>query len=412
MRNIQNSFFIALLFMAFADGAAAQCEVWVNPTSTSGFDVFDEAPCAGDSVSFEGFQVWKSEAYVLPELTQGSTYAVTLCAIFETLEWNPDFTVIAPSGAVDAFGSDAESPCSLEFVASESGDYLLAVNEENNCGTAENLANGFLTLITLQSTIDCGPPPSFIAGAESFESGDIPTCWIEIDADGDGFGWQVSGGFDAFDGSALIRSVSFSSATGALMPDNFLITPELAVQDGDSLYYVVRSTDVEFSEQYEIRVSTSGTEPENFSEVLLLDDILRSSWSGRSIDLSAYAGDSIYIAFRHGNSIGQAAVLIDAVALLGALDCTPLSIYGSAGQKDLNIYPNPSQGVLNLAIDGPVSAYSVELIDLQGRVVLSANGVGGNGLPESLDFSAAPAGIYLLKLHHGSNTGISKVVLK
>jgi hypothetical protein len=79
-------------------------------------------------------------------------------------------------------------------------------------------------------------------------------------------------------------------------------------------------------------------------------------------------------------------------------------------QKDginsgLTLYPVPAAGYL--WIRSPVELFSVEVMDLQGRIVLSTEEA-----DEGIDFSAVPAGVYLLRLYgaDGSFLGSKKVL--
>ncbi len=73
--------------------------------------------------------------------------------------WDIDFTIVAPSGAVDAFGLDPMSDCELSWTASESGEYTIIVNEAGNCGATTNLTinNGY-PAITYTGGASCDPP--------------------------------------------------------------------------------------------------------------------------------------------------------------------------------------------------------------------------------------------------------------
>ena len=57
------------------------------------------------------------------------------------------------------------------------------------------------------------------------------------------------------------------------------------------------------------------------------------------------------------------------------------------------LYPNPVKDELNLRFDEGTEPVSVELFDLAGRLV----GTKSNGL-ESIDMSAMPSGVYMLRV--------------
>lgn len=83
--------------------------------------------------------------------------------------------MIAPSGAIDNFRPGVIR--GIIWTASESGTYLLVINEEGNCGVAGAIGNGYPKLITISGGVDCLPAPVFVEGSESFESGSLPQYW-------------------------------------------------------------------------------------------------------------------------------------------------------------------------------------------------------------------------------------------
>lgn len=105
------------------------------------------------------------------------------------------------------------------------------------------------------------------------------------------------------------------SVTGSVAPDNWLISPEVTVSDGDALNYMVafaagyNSSNVTSDDQrlrLDVLISTTAdADTASFTEVIATE-LPREykDWSWRSIDLSKYAGKKVRIAFRdHGSPI-------------------------------------------------------------------------------------------------------------
>ena len=96
----------------------------------------------------------------MENVVAGVEYTFSGCNGPGAFTWALDFTIIAPSTAVDAFGLDPGSNCEITWTASESGLYLIVVNEAGQCGGGPNTAtnNGF-------PAITCTPPPTgFLVG--------------------------------------------------------------------------------------------------------------------------------------------------------------------------------------------------------------------------------------------------------
>lgn len=156
---------------------------------------------------------------------------------------------------------------------------------------------------------------------ESFEnSGLMPTGWTAIDSDGDGNNWMVfnpanmsGASLTAKDGSYVMMSRSWQSS--ALTPDNWLISPKVELE-GALKYWIL--DDGQYKETYRIYVSTGGTDIADFQP--LTDDLQSpgsSTWVERSVDLSEYAGQTGYIAFRNYNCTDQDYMFIDLVTIEG-----------------------------------------------------------------------------------------------
>lgn len=149
------------------------CTDWVNPSASGGWSDFNTAfggaPCdsTGAGCPFNeitDFEVFADEAYAMDNVNVGSTYTFSACNGVGGTAWPLEFTVVAPSGTVDAFGLDNGSTCALTFTASESGTYLIVVSEAGACGASANQAvdNGFPAI-----TCNTGTPCSSIGIPET-----------------------------------------------------------------------------------------------------------------------------------------------------------------------------------------------------------------------------------------------------
>lgn len=394
-----------LLFGAFA--SFSQCTDWLMPEPPAAYLDFDPAPCTGDSVILEN-GVPSAIAFQLGNVMEGGEYAFSLCNGPNAGAWTVDFTIVAPSGAIDAFGEG--NGCAIIWTASESGAYTLIVNEEGQCGIQNSNSNGFPMVKTISGGSDCPLPAEMLPGAESFEEGVLPECWTIIDADNDEFSWDVLNNAElAFDGDYSM--ISYSWVDLPLTPDNYLITPKVELGTNDSLYYVVRATDSDFAnENYSILVSTTGTNLADFTDEIFTEVLNSSEYQGRSVDLSAYAGETVYIAFRHHNVSDEFAFNIDAVKLPGTIICYPASVFDPEVLENISIYPNPSSGVFNVMNSGAAEQYIIRVIDMTGKVVSADNVMLNNGTQHQIDLNDFADGFYTIHFVSPSNAGSLRVV--
>ena len=155
---------------------------------------------------------------------------------------------------------------------------------------------------------------------EGFENG-IPDNWATIDADGDGYTWSIGDPvnnyhFDGYNSYQCVSSASYINYVGALNPDNYLVTPQMNL--GGVIGFWACTQDVNYaSEHFGVAVSTgSQNNPDDFTTVQewqmtskrsgTKSDIrggnrAQGNWYYYTVDLSAYAGQTGYVAIRHFN---------------------------------------------------------------------------------------------------------------
>ena len=411
---MRKTLLIVIALFTGALSASAQCETWVSPTDSTGWGDFDPVPCNGESQELTGFEVWQSEAYAFEGCITGGTYTFSHCNGTDGM-WTPEYTIIAPSGAIETFGAGDGDGCSITWTASEDGTYLVVINDAENCGVAGQADNGFPMITTVSGGEDCEQGPVFIEGAESFEGGELPECWMTVDADGDGFNWNVIEGF-GFDGDFAIRSESWDSGDQvALTPDNYLITPQCTLGEGDSLYYAVTAIDPDFSaENYSVLISTTGTDVEDFTDEIFTENLDGvTNYAGRSIDLTDYNNMSVYFAFRHHNVTDEFWFGIDAVALPGEvnLDCA-MATEELAQLKDVSIFPNPNNGEFSIVNNGSSDFFTVSIFDITGKKISQEKVQLNSGSRHEVNLTSKPSGLYTLQFVSEKQSGTFKVIVK
>ncbi len=81
--------------------------------------------------------------------------------------------------------------------------------------------------------------------------------------------------------------------------------------------------------------------------------------------------------------------------------------------NDVNIYPNPSNGMVNFAINGPnAELINVAVYDVMGKIIYTQN-LSTNGIfNTSFDFSDYAKGVYLVQLTSGKETTTKKLMIR
>ncbi|OYU79906.1 MAG: hypothetical protein CFE23_11665 [Flavobacterium sp. BFFFF1] len=143
----------------------------------------------------------------------------------------------------------------------------------------------------------------FAQFSEDFDAGtDLPVGWSVIQG-GDANNWEILDitnefGLDAHSGSNA-AAIQYDSDSPH---DDYLVTPAITVAAGVNDYFSFwgRSLDPDYPEMIDVRLSTAGaTNPADFNVTLQANVTPFSSedYYKFSYDLSAYVGQTVYIAF-------------------------------------------------------------------------------------------------------------------
>lgn len=155
-------------------------------------------------------------------------------------------------------------------------------------------------MVTQLNTALC--EPIVIPWTEDFESGAFPECWSAVGDEQSN--WTVT----ASDTNHYAKSLLPSNTT----EDHWLVTPELILYANSKISFRVSGNNA----HYGVYVSTNGSF--GLSNFTLLGERIigtTGSWEEDSIDLSAYTGDTVRIAFRHFNGANGLELKLDDVSL-------------------------------------------------------------------------------------------------
>ena len=130
---------------------------------------------------------------------------------------------------------------------------------------------------------------------EGFESGTIPADWTVLNEDGDSYTWEAYATSEAHSGNYVARVHWNPSGC-----DDWLITPKISIPTGMPVTFSfwAKSYSSYYLEDFEVRLSTTGTDPSDFT--VLLDSVTDTpySWTQYTYDLTPYAGMDVYLAIR------------------------------------------------------------------------------------------------------------------
>jgi hypothetical protein len=125
--------------------------------------------------------------------------------------------------------------------------------------------------------------------SETFDS-EIPAEWTTLNVNADAYEFKSPAQY-AIDGTK-----AYAAAMGCT--DDYLITPQLNITNADFVLSYdagVESTSYKYS--FKVMVSTTDTDPASFTEIYDTVNFGTVGWSNNELNLAAYDGESIYVAF-------------------------------------------------------------------------------------------------------------------
>ncbi len=156
---------------------------------------------------------------------------------------------------------------------------------------------------------------------EFFHDETVPSGWIAMDMDGDGYTWEAMTettylSLSGQDG-LCISSASWTGGYGNLEPDNWLISPTIHVPPYALLkWYATASFDPDFHEHYDVYIGEGvGLDVTTWNPVFGETLAEANNYKVHSVSLNAYTGKDIHIAFRHHDCNGQLRLLLDGVSI-------------------------------------------------------------------------------------------------
>ena len=152
---------------------------------------------------------------------------------------------------------------------------------------------------------------------EGFENG--IGCWSTINGSSDGQPWSVfnCAGLSSVDahGGSYVAS-SWSWRTVAMHADAWLISPKFVLPNTtDSLTFAWwEITSSSYPDHYSVVLSTTTSDTAAFTTVVYPYSVAAGNWTMKTVDLTQYAGQSVYLAFHHVD-YNENYLLIDDISL-------------------------------------------------------------------------------------------------
>lgn len=195
----------------------------------------------------------------------------------------------------------------------------------------------------------------------SFEgSTDMPVGFTVING-GDNNTWRIyNAGTNAKDGTNVAR-ISYDTD---LAHNDYLVFPAITVTPGvnDRIGFSVRSTSATYLEPYQVVLSTTGTNEADFNVVLQPTENAPNIWDTNRFDLSAYAGQTVYVAIR---ALGLDQLNLDVDQIIS--DANPGCTFEVDGQTVV-VTPTATTATISFPAIQGVDSYIIHLTTAEGVV--------------------------------------------
>jgi subtilisin-like proprotein convertase family protein len=180
-------------------------------------------------------------------------------------------------------------------------------------------------------------------GFENTREGRLPCGWTRFSGDegtnneafgGDPTEWRTVSRTGMAAHSGTHACINAYNADGSAN-DDWLILPPLPPLTGSiSLSYWIATQQATYPEDYEVRVSTTGTQPADFTGLIYTGTGIPAAFTQHTHDLSTYAGAPFYVAIHH-TSTDQFVIKLDDVLLTGtfSVSAPPCAIHGIVTQN-------------------------------------------------------------------------------
>ena len=210
-----------------------------------------------------------------------------------------------------------------------------------------------------------GDTITILPWTESFE-GATALGFTFIDNDGDGFNWTITDyNTLAHTGNGFISSASYDNDSHSpLTPDNWMILPSFVIPSDSAEYFLSwydKGQDPSYAaEFYSVYISTTGNTISDFTATTaVFSDTSTGEWVKRTVNITAYAGQTINIAFRHHNVTDMFMLNIDDIRV-GGLEPPELALVGPRAvvTGDTNIYIASTNGTLSWTVNADYSHIS------------------------------------------------------
>ena len=194
----------------------------------------------------------------------------------------------------------------------------------------------------------------------------------------------------------IAASTSYFSPAGKA--SRWLITASFTTGSyGNFIEWEAKSQDAAVPDDYLVLVSTTDNQIASFTDTVGYIIEENFEWTTRTVNLSNYNNQSIYIAFVNVTNDGFKLYIDD----IHAWKNDPVSVNELYQNNAVSIYPNPTKGMFSVESESQIQKVIVS--NSFGQIVFTTE-------QTKIDLSNYPNGIYFLKIETISGSTINKLI--
>jgi len=258
--------------------------------------------------------------------TEPTLDSITLSADATEVTAGDDITFTVTANYSDATTVDVTDNATLSidgsaisnpYTTTDAGTFTVEAAYEDATATVDITVNEYVA-----------PTTYFSDDFDDLDASD----WTFLDEDGDGYNWSVVQIVDESSnpvGTPVLRSASWNSLDGPLTPDNYAVSPaiDLSEEDGSrtiTLSWDVTAADADYAdENYTVYVATGNTPADFTASSVSYNELVTDNGPGglenvytKTLDVTSFAGETIYVAFRHHVTSDMFTIEVDNVSVI------------------------------------------------------------------------------------------------
>lgn len=275
------------------------------------------------------------------------------------------------------------------YACSAGGAYIGLVNGSQYFFGDVDKSPNLIGIYALDDYTPVVPTPP--EGDIFFDFEDSMIHFSTIDADGDGYNWELRTNWGNYDNRYSLTSASFDDLTQTvLFPENYLVTPYKL--DCEQIVFMAQAQDATSpNEHFGVAVSTTEATSSNDFTIVWETDLTAKEaggWHTFNVDLRDYQGQDIYVSIVHFNCSNQFMLNIDNVTLYRTYNNLIENAFTS-----VSVYPNPASD--KVVIESQVIVNQYNIYNIAGEKIFSAT---VNEKSFEVNVSEIPVGAYIIRL--------------